>query len=601
MTALEELTLVPRPRRVDPLGEGPAVDGVRVVEQQRPDLAPQGFRLHVEPGDAGSVQIEHADEAGLRYAHGLLDQIRRQCIDGRLPALRLEDEPDVPVRAVLLDVSRDRVPTRATLERFADLCALVRINQLQLYVEHTFAYKRHERVWRDASPLTPDDIHWFDGLCVDRGIELVPNQNCFGHMERWLRLDPYRARAECPDGFDLVPGFHRPPSVLAPTRSNATFALGLLDELLPNFRSRAVNIGGDEPFELGRGVSREQVAEHGLGRVYLDHLVRLTDPLLADGRVDQVQIWADVLRRHPGRATELHEGVVPLVWCYEAPPPGGERLRLPLPVTQLLETMGTDVDAFSGFGRCAAPLVGAGVPFWVAAGTSSWNSLVGRLDNAKANLVDAAETAREQGCGGFLITDWGDNGHHQPPSISFGPIVYGAAVAWGLDANRDLDLRAVLDGHVFDDPTGRVSAALDRLGQLWTHTGQQGVNASPLHAALFPGQPHLILGRPDPAAVREVAGQIDAELGLLAAAEPGCVDADEVVAEVSQAARLARHGSWRLLGDDGPDAALLQADLAELVDGQARTWLARSRPGGLRDSLARLDPGLAEQLELPDP
>ena len=161
---------------------------------------------------------------------------------------------------------------------------------------------------------------------------------------------------------------------LASSRSEAVqFAIGgngnitprsrwCYDELLPNFRSRAVNIGGDEPFELGRGVSRDQVAEHGLGRVYLDHLVRLTQPLLADGHADQVQIWADVLRRHPGRATELHEGVVPLVWCYEAPPPDGGRLQLPLQVTQLLETMGTDVDAFSGFGHCAAPLVGADVP-----------------------------------------------------------------------------------------------------------------------------------------------------------------------------------------------------------------------------------------------
>ena len=101
--------------------------------------------------------------------------------------------------------------------------------------------------------------------------------------------------------------------------------------------------------------------------------------------------------------------------------------------------------------------------------------------------------------------------------------------------------------------------------------------------------------------MREVAGQIDAELSLLATARPGCADADEVVAEVSQAARLARHGAWRLLGDDGPDAALLQADMAELVEAQARTWLARSRPGGLRDSLARLDPGLAERTVLPDP
>ena len=74
-----------------------------------------------------------------------------------------------------------------------------------------------------------------------------------------------------------------------------------------------------------------------------------------------------------------------------------------------------------------------------------------------------------------------------------------------------------------------------------------------------------------------------------------------MVAEVSQAARLARHGAWRLLGHDGPDAALLQADMAELVDGQTRTWLTRSRPGGLPRQPGRLDPGLAERTVLPDP
>ena len=86
----------------------------------------------------------------------------------------------------MLDVSRDRVPTRETLERIVGMLALARINQLQLYTEHTFAYRDHEIVWRDASPITPDDVRWLDALCVEHGIELVANQNCFGHMNRWL-------------------------------------------------------------------------------------------------------------------------------------------------------------------------------------------------------------------------------------------------------------------------------------------------------------------------------------------------------------------------------------------------------------------------------
>ena len=35
-----------------------------------------------------------------------------------------------------------------------------------------------------------------------------------------------------------------------------------------------MNINGDEPFELGTGRSRDDVAARGRGRVYLEHLLR---------------------------------------------------------------------------------------------------------------------------------------------------------------------------------------------------------------------------------------------------------------------------------------------------------------------------------------
>jgi len=584
MTTIEDMVLVPRPRRLTTGGPGPAVEGVAIRETIDPHLPAQGFRLTISEADG--VTIDHRDEAGRRYAHQLLAQITAQATDGRLPAVQVEDHPDVAVRGVMLDVSRDRVPTRATLARLVELASLARLNQLQLYVEHTFAYRDHEAVWADASPLTPDDITWLDELCATQGIELVANQNCFGHMGRWLALDAYRARAECPDGWELLPGVPMPPSVLAPTPDNAAFAHALLAELLPSFRSRRVNIGGDEPFELGRGASAAAVAERGLGRVYLDHIRQIADPLVADGY--EVQIWADVLRNQPELARDLPPEVIPVAWCYEAPPPDGQPLALPRGVAEVMERLGTGPDAFSGFGPNVAPLADAGIAFWVAAGTSGWSSLVGRSDNARGNLLDAAVTARDHGCGGYLITDWGDDGHHQPPSVSFGPIVYGGAVAWGLDANRDLDLEAALDRHVFSDPTGRVSGALDVLGRQWARTGQRSINCSPLAAGVFPDQFHLVLDRPDPDRVRTVVDAIEEARTALAAAAPACDDGPIVVQELDQAARLARHGAWHLLGADGPGAERMAADRAELVEGQRAAWLLRSRPGGLSDSLARL-------------
>jgi hypothetical protein len=584
---LSDLLLVPQPRHLERRGPGAAVD-VPVRHTESPGVPAEGYELDIT--EAG-VELRSRDDNGRRYGLALLDQIRSQSDGGRLPGLFVRDWPDFPVRGFMLDISRDRVPTRATLERLVELMALARINQFQLYTEHTFAYRDHETVWRDASPITPDDVRWLDALCRDHGIELVPNQNCFGHMNRWLAHDVYRHRAEAPDGFEMLPGVTIPASVLAPTDDNAAFAHGLFDELLPNFASRRVYIGFDEPFELGTGVSRDLVARDGRdGRVavYFEHLLRIAVPLVDRGY--EVQFAADVMRHEPSLLSRLPTGALPLAWTYEAPDADGDAPRsLPPDMAARVARFGIDMGDHAGFDANVAPLAEAGVPFWVLPGTSSWNSLVGRIDNAVANLIDAAEVGLDRGAGGYLITDWGDNGHLQPPSISFGPLVFGGAVSWSLATNRDLDLPAVLDRYVFGDSTGRLGAALDGLGRLWRGTGQQSFNVSPLQAALLPHQLHLVVGEPDTAKVTELVDHIDELVTAIGRSEPTCVDGAIVRHELTNAAALARHGASRLLKRAQP------AELEDVMVDYESCWRQRSRPGGLPDSLYHLHLTLAQE------
>ncbi len=584
----EDLVLLPRPRHLAVDGLGPPVERCPVTTTADPSLPAEGYELTLT--EDGGAQIVHADDRGRRFGEALLGQLLDQPVDGRVVAVRVRDHPDLAVRGYLLDVSRDRVPTRATLERFVELLALARYNQLQLYVEHTFAHAGHETVWRDASPLTADDLRWLDDRCADHGVELVVNRNCFGHFERWLAHDRYRPRAEAPDGVEVVPGLRFPPAVLAPTEDNARFALGLVREMLAEVASRQVNIGCDETFELGRGVSADACAERGKGPVYVEHLRRLTDPLVADGH--RVQVWADVLRRHPdlaaGVVDDLGDALVPVVWSYEAPRPAEQAPDLPPGLVAVLDELGIDLDVTGGFERSVRPLADAGIGFWVASGTSSWSSLVGRTTNAFPNQLDAVSVALDHGATGHLVTDWGDGGHHHPPAVSFAPLVHGGAVSWCLAANRDLDVATALDRFVLEDGAGRLGAALLDLGSLWTATGRDALNASPLAAALLPDQPLLVTGRPDRDLVERCVGRIDACLDAVAAGRPSCADRAEVVDEVTQAARLARLGAVQLLGDLAPPVELRRAELRDLLESQRRTWLARARPGGLERSLAQL-------------
>jgi hypothetical protein len=573
--------LFPRPRAIE--GFDPSERSNATVEVSiDPSLPPQGYELRV---DGAGARLTHADDAGRRYGLQTVEQLQHH--DGSLPHIHVRDRPDIATRGYMLDVSRDRVPTRATLARLVEVLDRCRYNHLELYIEHTFAYVDHEAVWADASPITADDLAWLDDRCAEVGIELVANQNCFGHLAPWLALDAYRDRAECPDGLEVVPGFRLPASVLAPTPENAELAVALVREQLAAVRSRRVNIGCDETFELGRGVSKPRADKIGVAAVYAEHLARIAGPLLDDGC--SVLFWGDVLRSHPKELARLPSGdLTPVVWTYDAP--DAPRPDIAPEAQKLLDTMGVDLRG-ADFETHLAPFTKAGTACWVAPGTSTWNSLVGRLENAKGNLLDAATAATRTGVHGILVTDWGDGGHHQPPAVSLAPIAYGGAVAWCATTNRDLDVAAAVDILVHD-PSHTIGRVLESIGGVCTRTGVTAANASPLVATLFLHQRMLRSGRPDPDAMLDVLATLEQASADLGHAGPRTTDGSIIVEELLVATALARHAAERMAIRAGalePDPARQQAELSDLIDRYRAAWLARSRPGGLERSVSHLE------------
>ena len=77
----------------------------------REDGEGESYQLRVAPEGA---ELSGAGPAGLRLAVETLAQL----VDarGRIPCCEIEDAPDLPLRGVMLDVSRGKVPTLDTLE-----------------------------------------------------------------------------------------------------------------------------------------------------------------------------------------------------------------------------------------------------------------------------------------------------------------------------------------------------------------------------------------------------------------------------------------------------------------------------------------------------
>ncbi len=566
-------------------GDGPG-DHFEVFVRHDSSLQQEGFRIRT---DRSGAHLDVRDERGLAYAQNALAQLKSSRSFAAARVL-LEDWPDFAIRGFMLDVSRDRVPTRRFLLRLIDLLAIARFNQLELYMEHSFAYADHQTVWRDASPLTPADVQWLDGQCASRGIDLVPNQNTFAHMERWLKHSGYRDRAENPDGFPWE-GKHHVPTTLAPTPENIDLVGDLLSELAPNFRTRRINIGADElaELELG-GVTSAAVESHGAGSVFMDYVQRVMEPWITQGY--RVEFWADSFAEHPELMGRAPAEAAPLVWQYESP----SRER------EIAARLGRDCAAPEppasggeeeyGFVRRARTLIDAQLPFWVAAGTSTWMSFTGRVDNAVENMIDAALVGRMHAAEGYLITCWGDLGSFDPPSMWFGPLMFGGAVSWNVEANQSADLVGILNDHVLHDPSGVLGRVLFDIGLADKALGSPIPNASQLFSVLQRAGDLDPGTWPQEDGIARADAVLSAAFDALDSAQPAAPDGDLIVDEVRHAIRFARFGAEILRrGPSGVEqlesapARALLSRLDALLAEHARLWVLRSRRGGLENTV----------------
>ena len=500
--------------------------------------------------------------AGVFYGRQTLTQIRRQCPDS-LPVCAIEDWPDFLVRGVMLDVSRDKVPTMATLFALVDELAEWKVNHLELYMEHTFAYRNHRDVWALASPFTAAEIQQLGAYCRERFIELVPNQNSFGHMHRWLDLPRYRQLAECPDGFEWPWGGRGGTFSLNPTDPGSVELLAeLYAELLPNFSSRKFNVGCDETFDLGQGRSKAECEKRGKGRVYLDFLKQVYKLTQRHGRT--MHFWGDIILHHPELVAELPRDVVVLEWGYEENHP---------------------------FAEHGALFAKTGIPYYVCPGTSSWCSLSGRTANCLGNLRVAALQGRQHGAVGYLNTDWGDHGHWQYLPVSYLGFAAGAALSWCHDANRDDNFIAALDLHVFHDEAGILGRLAHDLGNAYLQLNKPLGNSTGFFHLFMHGRENPVSREIPADGLRRALDCIDSVMQPLRQARSNRPDAELILAEFAQTARMIRHACRYGLRDD-PQA--LDSDLRDLMGEHNRLWLARNRVGGLIDSARRFEIRLAE-------
>ena len=382
------------------------------------DMWPGFISLHIADSDASEeagtpgaytltididgIAITGCDFEGVRNGVQTLRQLIRQ--NGAvLPVLQIEDAPAYRIRGYYLDATRGRVPTLAWLKQWADKLCLYKYNQLQLYIEHTFAFDGMSETWRGSSPLTPADILEFDQYCANLGIELVPSVSTFGHQYVAMRTQELRELGEFPEDadrpFSFIERMRHHTLNVADDRAFA-FSTQLVDSYLQLFRTNRFNICADETFDLGKGQSKQEAQRVGVATLYATYVGKLCEHLSQQGH--EPMFWGDIAIEMPEILETLPNNVTLLNWQYD-PEATDEKIQLV---------------AKAGAKQIVCPAV------W------GWNALLPRIDDAWNNIACIARYGIDCGAEGMLVTDWGDFGHVNDPRMAVPGMIFGAQYAW---------------------------------------------------------------------------------------------------------------------------------------------------------------------------
>ena len=279
------------------------VEGIRTVYV--PSLEKEAYRMTV---NEDGVLLEASCDEGLFRAVTSLRQILRG--GGHVPYLFLEDRPALARRGYMLDISRGKKPKVATLKTMIDFLASLKYNEFQLYMEgDCFQYATYPEENADGACLTAEDIRELDRYCRERFIDLVANQNSFGHMYTWLSKPAFHH-------LGLFEGDETPSTLNPLLPESFAFICNLYASLLPCFSSEYVNIGLDEAYGLGRYQMEAYCREKGKDVAFMEWLNKLSDHI-RDTYGKKVMFWADMIHHAPELYPMIPRDAIALEWGYE--------------------------------------------------------------------------------------------------------------------------------------------------------------------------------------------------------------------------------------------------------------------------------------------
>jgi len=373
-------------------------------------IGDQGYLLF---SDRSHIIVAANTGQGLFYGVQTLRQLLRP--EGHTlicPAVAIRDWPTMEWRGVQDDISRGPIPTEEFMKRQISTLAAYKINLFALYMEHVYDFASQPLIAPKEAALTAKEINALVDYAKTLYVTILPEQQTFGHLHHMLKYEIYSDVAERPHGHVLTPTKDRSYEII-----KAMYA-----DIVPLFPGPFLHIGGDETFELGHGQTSALAAQEGLGRVYLDHIQKVSAILQPYHK--QLMFWGDIAVKYPQLLNILPKDMIAVPWDYDPKP---------------------------SYASIIKPYRDAGLRVVVAPGANNWSQLWPNLDDGYVNIRNFVRDGQSLGAMGMLNTTWNDDGESLY-AMAWPTLIFGAAAAWQSGESNIDDYKDAYDWAFYRNP-----------------------------------------------------------------------------------------------------------------------------------------------------
>lgn len=212
---------------------------------------------------------------------------------------------DFKVKGFHIDL-RTEIMTMPALKAFAKKLSGIGVNTILMEYEATFPFDKHA-VIASRYAYTRAEIKDFVNYCSRLGIDVIPMQQNFGHVEYILRHDRYNHLAENIKDISQV----------CPLKTAGCVKLfdELFEDMMSLHPSQYFHIGGDETYLLGQCKDcAAKVAKEGKSKLFVDYMKEICNIVIKHGKTPIM--WADIIMKYPESISELPKETIFVDWNY---------------------------------------------------------------------------------------------------------------------------------------------------------------------------------------------------------------------------------------------------------------------------------------------